>query len=99
MQIIKHRCELHKSSFYFNSPKSIFADDARKREQEIAIKERQELLQQIEEYKRLEAEQLEKMRRRNKNYQEDLVEQLKYERQLKDREIDEARREIQCLKV
>ena len=63
------------------------------------MKERQELLKQIEEYKRLEAEQLNRLRSKNKSYQEDLVQQIKFQQKKKDLEIDEARREMQILQV
>ena len=74
-------------------------DENRKKEKEDAFKERQELLKQIEEYKRLEAEQLNRLRSKNKSYQEDLVHQIRFQQKKKDFEIDEARREIQTLQV
>ena len=75
------------------------SDETRKKEQEEALQQRQELLQQIEEYKRLEAEQIERLRVKNKTYQEDLVEQIKFQRKKNDREIKEARREMESFKV
>lgn len=72
-------------------------EESRKKEKEDAIKERQELLKQIEEYKRLETEHLNRLRSKNRNYQEDLVQQIKFQQRKKDIEIDETRREIQSL--
>ena len=77
----------------------VVADDARKKEHDDGMRERQELMAQIGQYKRLEAEQLEKLRMKSKTYQDDLVQQLRYERKLKDKEIDEARREIKSIQV
>lgn len=77
----------------------LIADDQRRKEQDGALRERQELLKQIEEYKRLEAEQLNELRLKNKNYQEDLVQQLKFQQRRKDQAIDETRREIVTLQV
>ena len=74
-------------------------EESRKKEKEDAIKERQDLLKQIEEYKRLETEHLNRLRSKNRNYQEDLVQQIKFQQRKKDIEIDETRREIQSLQV
>ena len=75
------------------------SEEALRREHNQAMRERQELLEQMEEHKRLEAEKVERIRRENKMCQEDLSEQIKYQRKQKDREIQEARREIEYLQV
>ena len=68
-------------------------------EQDSAMKERLELHEQMEEYRRLENEKINMIRKENEKYQNDLEQQIEYQRKLKEKEIGEARRELEALNV
>ena len=70
-----------------------------RQEQQSAMKERQELLDQMDEHRRLETERIARIRTENRQYQDDLEQQISYQRQMKDKEIEEARRELQNIHV
>lgn len=64
------------------------------KEQEAEITERDALLAAIEEHKRLEAENQERIKNRNIGYQRDLDMQIDYQRRVKAKEIEEEEREF-----
>lgn len=64
------------------------------KEQEAEIAERDALLAAIEEHKRLEAENQERIKNRNIGYQRDLDMQIDYQRRVKAKEIEEEEREF-----
>merc|ERR1712080_340445 len=66
-------------------------------EQDSALKERSELHQQMEAYRQLETEKINRIRKENEKYQNDLEQQIDYQRKLKDKEIDAARKELNAL--
>ena len=70
-----------------------------RQEQQSAMKERQELLDQMDEHRRLETERIARIRTENRQYQDDLEQQISYQRQMKDKEIEEARRELENIHV
>lgn len=63
-------------------------------EQEAEIAERDALLAAIEEHKRLEADNQERIKNRNIGYQRDLDMQIDYQRRVKAKEIEEEEREF-----
>lgn len=65
------------------------------REQEAAWKERDEILRNIEEHRLLEAEQIAQIKDEQKRYQMDLLQQIEYQRLLKEREQMEEQREFE----
>jgi len=65
-----------------------------KNEQNTALKERAELHQQMESYRQLEREKINKTRKENEKYQNDLAQQIKYQNKLKERDVDAARNEL-----
>lgn len=64
------------------------------KEQEAEIAERDALLAAIEEHKRLEADNQERIKNRNIGYQRDLDMQIDYQRRVKAKEIEEEEREF-----
>jgi len=70
-------------------------EDIFRQEQQSVQKERQELLGQMEEHRRLENERIARIRMENLQYQNDLEQQISYQRQQKDKQIEEARRELE----
>jgi len=66
-------------------------------EHEAALKERAELHQQMESYRQLENEKINRIRAENEKYQNDLEQQIEYQRSLKVKEIDAARKELTAL--
>lgn len=64
------------------------------KEQEAEIAERDALLAAIEEHKRLEADNQERIKNRNIGYQQDLDMQIDYQRRVKAKEIEEEEREF-----
>ena len=68
-------------------------------EQESALKEREEMLEQMREHRKLESEKINRIRMENKKYQSDLEEQISYQRKLKEKEIADARKELEMLNV
>ena len=68
-------------------------------EQESALKEREEMLEQMREHRKLESEKINRIRMENKKYQSDLEEQISYQRKLKEKEIEDARKELEMLNV
>ena len=74
-------------------------EDIFRQEQESVQKERQELLGQMEEHKRLENERIARIRMENLQYQSDLEQQINYQRQQKEKQIEEARRELKLTHV
>jgi len=76
-----------------------FTGEILRQEQQSAMKERQELLHQMEEHRRLETERISRIRTENRQYQDDLEQQIIYQRKMKDREIGEARRELENIHV
>ena len=77
----------------------IFSEEILRQEQQSAMRERQELLDQMEEHRRLESERINRIRTENRQYQNDLEQQINYQRQLKEKQIDEARRELELTHV
>jgi len=67
-------------------------------EQESSLAEQKRIREQMEEHKRLENERLERIRLENQRYQNDLEQQINYEREQKNREIENARKELDALK-
>lgn len=63
-------------------------------EQEAERKEREALLSAIEEHKRLEAENQERIKNRNVSFQRDLDMQMDYQRRVKAKEMEEEEREF-----
>lgn len=63
-------------------------------EQEADRKEREALLSAIEEHKRLEAENQERIKNRNVSFQRDLDMQMDYQRRVKAKEMEEEEREF-----
>lgn len=68
-------------------------------EQESDRKEREALLSTIEEHKRLEAENEEKIKKRNLSYQRDLEMQIDYQRRMKTKQMEEEEREFRMGQV
>ena len=68
-------------------------------EQDAALKEREELHQQMETYRQIEVEKINRIRAENVKYQNDLECQIEYQRNLKSREIEAARKELLALNV
>lgn len=68
-------------------------------EQEAALKERKELRDQMEEHRRLEKERINRIRHENRQYKNDLEQQINYQRNLKAKEIGEAKKELESLHV
>jgi len=67
------------------------------KEQEAVMKERENLHEQMEEYRRLENEKINMVRKENQKYQNDLEQQMEYQRKLKEKETEDARRELAAL--
>lgn len=72
-------------------------EKAMREEQEAALRERHELHEQMEAFRQLENEKICKIRKENEKYQNDLEQQIEYQRKLKEKEIDIARRELGSL--
>ena len=68
-------------------------------EQESERKEREALLSTIEEHKRLEAENEEKIKKRNLSYQRDLEMQIDYQRRMRTKQMEEEEREVRMGQV
>lgn len=68
-------------------------------EQEAERKEREALLSAIEEHKRLEAENQERINNRNVSFQRDLDMQIDYQRRVKAKEMEEEEREFRMGQV
>lgn len=68
-------------------------------EQESERAEREALLSAIEEHKRLETENEERIKNRNLSYQRDLDMQIDYQRSVKSKEMDEEEREFRLGQV
>lgn len=68
-------------------------------EQDAAMKDRLELHDQMDEYRRLETEKINMIRKENQKYQRDLEQQIKYQQNLKEKEIASARKELDALHV
>jgi len=66
-------------------------------EQDAAMKDRLELHDQMDEYRRLETEKINMIRKENQKYQRDLEQQIKYQQNLKEKEIASARKELDAL--
>jgi len=66
-------------------------------EQTTALKERAELHQQMESYRQLERDKINRTRKENEKYQSDLEQQIKYQNELKKKEVDVARYELNSL--
>lgn len=56
-------------------------------------------MEQMEEHRQLENERIARVRMENLQYQNDLEQQICYQRQQKDKQINEARREIELTHV
>ena len=76
-----------------------FSERIAEKEQETEIAERDALLAAIEEHKRLEAENQERIKNRNIGYQRDLDMQIDYQRRVKAKEIEEEEREFRMGQV
>ena len=57
------------------------------------------MLEQMREHRKLESEKINRIRMENKKYQSDLEEQISYQRKLKEKEIEDARKELELLNV
>ena len=57
------------------------------------------MLEQMREHRKLESEKINRIRMENKRYQSDLEEQISYQRKLKEKEIEDARKELELLNV
>ena len=57
------------------------------------------MLEQMREHRKLESEKINRIRMENKKYQSDLDEQISYQRKLKEKEIEDARKELELLNV
>lgn len=68
-------------------------------EQEAERSEREALLSAIEEHKRLEAENEERIKNRNVSFQRDLDMQIDYQRRVKAKELEEEEREFRMGQV
>lgn len=68
-------------------------------EQESERAEREALLSAIEEHKRLEAENDERIKNKNLSYQRDLDMQIDYQRRVKSKELEEEEREFRMGQV
>ena len=68
-------------------------------EQEAERKEREALLSAIEEHKRLEAENQERIKNRNVSFQRDLDMQIDYQQRVKAKEMEEEEREFRMGQV
>ena len=68
-------------------------------EHEAERSEREALLSSIEEHKRLEAENEERIKNRNVSYQRDLDMQIDYQRRVKSKEMEEEEREFRMGQV
>ena len=68
-------------------------------EQEAERAEREALLSAIEEHKRLEAENEERIKNRNVSFQRDLDMQIDYQRRVKAKELEEEEREFRMGQV
>ena len=78
---------------------SCFVERALASEHETAVKEREELHQQMETYRQLEVEKINRIRAENEKYQNDLEQQIEYQRNIKVKEIEIARKELMKLNV
>lgn len=76
-----------------------FSAEIMRSEQEAALKERKELRDQMEEHRRLEKERINRIRHENRQYKNDLEQQINYQRNLKAKEIGEAKKELESLHV
>jgi len=72
----------------------LLLDRLAEEEQEADRKEREALLSAIEEHKRLEAENQERIKNRNVSFQRDLDMQMDYQRRVKAKEMEEEEREF-----
>lgn len=68
-------------------------------EQESALKVREEMLEQVIEHHKLESEKINRIGMENKKYQPDLEEQISHQRKLKEKEIQDACKELEMLNV
>lgn len=88
-----------KNPFKSQSLHLFFSERIAEKEQEAEITERDALLAAIEEHKRLEAENQERIKNRNIGYQRDLDMQIDYQRRVKAKEIEEEEREFRMGQV
>lgn len=77
----------------------LLLDRLAEEEQEADRKEREALLSAIEEHKRLEAENQERIKNRNVSFQRDLDMQMDYQRRVKAKEMEEEEREFRMGQV
>ena len=78
---------------------SLLLERLAEEEQEAERKEREALLSAIEEHKRLEAENQERIKNRNVSFQRDLDMQIDYQQRVKAKEMEEEEREFRMGQV